>query len=129
MLFQTKKLERLFFFFCQIYAIINAKGSPSGKRKVIPDGNMVYKNVWRTVEMENIWINIYDFLQRFKSLKKTIIFLNTNDNNMVLSILWFYTYVKVKYLTKYKVEVSRNILLYSSSCTWSGKTALKYGVW
>ena len=129
MLFQTKKLERLFFFFCQIYAIINAKGSPSGKRKVIPDGNMVYKNVWRTVEMENIWINIYYFLQCFKSLKKTIIFLNTNDNNMVLSILWFYTYVKVKYLTKYKVEVSRNILLYSSSCTWSGKTALKYGVW
>ena len=51
------------------------------------------------MEIENIWINIYDFLQLFKSLKKTIIFLNTNDNNMVLSLLWFYTYLKVKYLT------------------------------
>lgn len=50
--------------------------------------------------MENIWINIYDFLQLFKSLKKTIILLNTNDNNMVLNLLWFYTLCKGKIFDK-----------------------------
>ena len=70
MLFQTKKPERyIYIYICQqICTIINVKGNPSGRRKVIPDGNMAYKNIRRAVEMVTTWINIYDFFPLCKSL-------------------------------------------------------------
>lgn len=56
------------------------KGSLSGRRQMILNGNLIYTKEWRPLEIVTTWVDTKDFLLLFKTLEKI------NDHDVLWSL-------------------------------------------